>query len=409
MKGRALLRHSAVSWIQQCRNEGHAFCQCLQRAAALAWEGRYYSARTLEEWYYAYRAAGFEALAEQPRSDSGTSRALEPQIAERIAQLRKTSPQLPVTAILERLRAEGIIGAGSGCSRSTVYRFLQRAGLDRHRLRALANEVGGPTKAWESQTPNALWMADVMDGPTLKASQSKGAGRTWLIATLDDHSRLVPHAQFYNDQKIVALLDCLRQAFMRRGLPEALYTDQGKIFVGHQLKVLCANLDIRLLHARPYAAWSRGKIERFFRTLQEAFLPELSFAPASDLQSLNQRLWLWLENTYHQRVHAALCGKTPFQRFQSVQIRSLPPNWQQLFYERLVRRVRLDATISLEGEFWEVPVHLRGRQVQLRRDPFNPAQMEVWYQNQLCGLAKRCDKQLNHYLWTKSDDTERNR
>jgi hypothetical protein len=61
-------------------------------------------------------------------------------------------------------------------------------GLDRHRLRALANEMGGPTKAWESQTPNALWMADVMDRPTLKASQSKGAGRTWLIATLDDHS-----------------------------------------------------------------------------------------------------------------------------------------------------------------------------------------------------------------------------
>jgi transposase InsO family protein len=259
LQGRALLRHSAVSWIQQCRNEGHSCGECLHRAAALAWDGRYYSVRTLEEWYYAYRSAGFEALASQPRSDSGKSRALEPQLAQRIAELRKTQPQLTVTAILERLGLEGILGAGSSsCSRSTVYRFLQREGLDRQRLRALANEVGGPTKAWESEAPNALWMADVMDGPALKANPSKGgACRTWLVATLDDHSRLVPRAQFYTDQKIVALLDCLRQAFSRRGLPQALYTDQGKIFVAHQLKMLCANLDIRLLHARPYAAWSK--------------------------------------------------------------------------------------------------------------------------------------------------------
>lgn len=411
LQGRALLRHSAVSWIQQCRNEGHSCGECLHRAAALAWDGRYYSARTLEEWYYAYRSAGFEALAGQPRSDSGKSRALDPQLAQRIAELRKTQPQLTVTAILERLRLEGILGAGnsSSCSRSTVYRFLQREGLDRQRLRALANEVGGPTKAWESEAPNALWMADVMDGPALKANQSKGASRTWLIATLDDHSRLVPHAQFYTDQKIVALLDCLRQAFNRRGLPQALYTDQGKIFVSHQLKMLCANLDIRLLHARPYAAWSKGKIERFFRSLQEGFLAALSFEPAIDLESLNRRLWVWLENTYHQRVHAALEGKTPFQRFQSVQMRSLPQDWQKLFYEQLVRRVRLDATVSLDGDFWEVPVHLRGRQVELRRDPFNPDQIEVWYHNQFCGVAKRCDRQLNYYLWRRSDDTEPNR
>jgi hypothetical protein len=99
VQSRALLRHSAVSWIEQCRNEGHSCGECLHRAAALAWDGRYYSARTLEEWYYAYRSAGFEALAGQPRSDSGKSRALQPQLAQRIAELRKTQPQLTVSAI----------------------------------------------------------------------------------------------------------------------------------------------------------------------------------------------------------------------------------------------------------------------------------------------------------------------
>lgn len=395
---RALLRHSAVSWIEQCRNEGHSFCECIKRASELDWEGRFFSSRTLEDWYYAHRRGGFSRLEVRRRSDAGTLRALEPQVAQAILELRKSQPRLTVTAILERLRTQGIIEAGSSCSRSTVYRFLQKEGLDRHRLRAIANEVGGPAKAWESEAPNTLWMADVMDGPSLKSDAKGGAQRNWLIATLDDHSRLIPHAQFYPQQKIRELLDCLRQGFERRGLPEALYTDQGKIFTGSQLKLVCANLGIRLLHARPYAAWSKGKIERFFRTLQESFFPELSFEPATDLEQLNNRLWNWIENVYHRRAHAALQGESPLQRFSSVRLRALPENWQALFYERISRRVRLDATVSLEGQLWEVPVHLRGRAIELRRDPFEQTRIEVWCQSSLCGRATRCDKLLNNHF-----------
>jgi putative transposase len=396
---RALVRHSAIIWIEQCRNSGSCFGECVKRAAELAWGGRFFAARTLEDWYYAHRQGGFSRLQSRPRSDSGTLRALEPQVAQAILELRKNQPALTVTAILERLRAQGVIEPGmSGCSRSTVYRFLQKEGLDRQRLQALANEVGGPTKAWESRVPNELWMADCMDGPSLKTHGSVGAQRSYLIATLDDHSRLIPHAQFYPGAKITHLLDCLRQAFARRGLPDGLYTDQGKIFTGSQLKLVCANLGIRLLHARPYAAWSKGKIERFFRTLQEAFLPQLAFEPASSLQELNNRLWHWIERVYHHRTHAALEGKTPLERFAGVQLRSLPENWQALFYERIARRVRLDATVSIEGQLWEVPVHLRGRAIELRRDPFDRARTEVWCQGQFCGMATPCDKQLNNHF-----------
>jgi transposase InsO family protein len=392
---RALTRHAAVSWIQQCRQEGHPFGSCLRRAACLEWQGRCYSARTLEEWYYAHQAHGFAGLEGRPRSDCGRRRALAPELAQAIVDLRKSHPGLTVTALLARLRAQGVLEAGGGCSRSTVYRFLHQQGLDRQRLRALSNEVGGPTKAWETAAPNALWMADVMDGPTLKAEGKGPAQRTWLVATLDDHSRLCPHAQFYPHQKLPALLDCLRQSFSRRGLPEALYTDQGKIFTGSQLKLVCANLGIRLVHAKPYAAWSKGKSERFFRTLQEGFLSELKFEPAHELDQLNGRLWDWLENRYHPRAHSALEGQSPRQRFAAARLRPLPENWRALFCQRISRRVRLDATVSLESQLWEVPVHLRGRQVELRRDPFEPTRIEVWCQGSLCGLATRCDKTLN--------------
>jgi hypothetical protein len=49
-------------------------------------------------------------------------------------------------AILERLRSQGIIEAASGCSRSTVYRFLNKEGLDRHRLRAVATKWADRTR-----------------------------------------------------------------------------------------------------------------------------------------------------------------------------------------------------------------------------------------------------------------------
>jgi putative transposase len=230
---RALVRHSAISWIEQCRNSGSCFGECLKRAAELAWGGRFFSPRTLEEWYYAYRQGGFSRLQTPVRSDRGKLRAMDPKLAQAILELRKNQPSLTVTAILERLRSQGMVEPGTtGCSRATVYRLLQKEGLDRHRLQALANELGGPTKAWESRLPNDLWMADCMEGPCLKLHNKAAAQRSYLIATLDDHSRLSPHAQFYPAAKIIQLLDCLRQAFGRRGLPDSLYTDQVKSLPG---------------------------------------------------------------------------------------------------------------------------------------------------------------------------------
>jgi hypothetical protein len=91
-----------------------------------------------------------------------------------------------------------------------------------------------------------------------------------------------------------------------------------------------------------------------------------------------------------------------------VRLRPLSENWQALFYERIKRRVRLDATVSLEAQLWEVPVHLRGREIELRRDPFEPSRIEVWYLGRLCGRATRCDKLLNNHF-SSSNYEGRNR
>ena len=158
-------------------------------------------------------------------------------------------------------------------------------------------------------------------------------------------------------------------------------------------------MGVRLLHAKPYAAWSKGKIERFFSTVQSDFEQRLVFAPAQSLTDLNQRFWHWLETEYHQREHGSLEGQSPAVRFQerSAHLRVLPADLDvaALFLNRVRRRVRRDATISLEGQIWEVPVALRGREIEVHYDPFAFRRVDLYWEGQKVGQAHRCDKQLN--------------
>ena len=88
---------------------------------------------------------------------------------------------------------------------------------------------------------------------------------------------------------------------------------------------------------------------------------------------------------------------------RAVGLRTADPHtdWQRLFLHRAQRRVRLDATFSLEGRFWEVPAHLRGRLIEVRFDPFAWQRVEIWIQDRYLGLAKPCDKQLNSKTYSK--------
>jgi putative transposase len=233
-------RHRQTGWIEQSLSQGNTLGCALALASELDWGERRYSS----------------ALERRSRRDKGVYRAISPQASEVIVKLRLQQPRLAMSTLVRQLEQSGVLQPGT-FSLSSVYRLLVREGLDRPQLIA---EGSGPTKAFETELAHALWMADVMDGPTLRVGDR--VVRTFLFALLDDCSRLIPHAQYYDNERLPSLLDCLKEAFGRRGLPEKLYTDQGKIFTCSHLRVVCANLKIKLIHARPYAAWSRGKSER---------------------------------------------------------------------------------------------------------------------------------------------------
>ena len=194
-------------------------------------------------------------------------------------------------------------------------------------------------------------------------------------------------------------MDLFKHALRSRGIPEKLYTDNGALFRSEHLRSVCANFGIRLIHAKPYHAWSKGKIERFFRTVQSDFEQSLVFEPVKDLAELNMRFWQWLERDYHQRIHRALDGKSPHERFlaRSEGLRSIPVgiDVDGLFLKRTTRRVRRDATISLDGRMFEVPVSLRGRKVEVRFDPFTYERMELYVEEKKVGDATPLDKEVN--------------
>lgn len=402
---RALARFAAVQAVLQARQRGLSVSRALREAAQQPWDGRYFSAETLENWLYRFEHGHFAALHDQPRSDQGQKRALDPAVTEALLTLRRAHPEMTLHALTQELLRQGVLQPGT-FSNSTLHRRLTEAGLDRRSLRAGAALIGGPTKAFEFPLPNLLWMADCMYGPVLKLPNAP-ALRTYLFALLDDHSRLCVHGQFYKAERLECFLDALRRAVAARGLPAKLYTDNGAAFRSQHLQIVCANLRIKLLHAKPYAGWSKGKIERFFLTTQTQFLPQLTFQPVHSLDELNSQFWRWLETHYHLRPHSALQNETPAQRFAKAgaHLRTLAPDadLERLFLMRRPRRVRMDATISLGGALWEVPPHLRAQIVTVLFDPVHWTRVEIWFRDQFVAQARRCNKNLNAQTRSTND------
>ena len=403
----ALARFAAISWMETAQKGGLSLAAAVQSASQQSWNGRSFAASTLERFFYRYRAGGFGALHHKSRSDAGQIKALSASVQERLSQLRGAYPQINITSLVAQLREEKLLQEGT-YSLASIYRYLQRVGLDRRTLKAAGpGGISGPTKAFEVAWSNGLWMTDCMHGPTLRDAQSGKAVSTRLFAILDDCSRLCVAAQYYGKETVECFLDVLRQALSRRGVPEKLYTDQGKVFTCHHVQLVCANLGIKLLHAKPYAAWSKGKIEKFFRRLQESFQAQLLIRPVGSLDQLNERLGRWLELEYNQVHHEAL-GTSPAARFtqKSAAVRSAPPGeeLEGLFLYRTTRRVRRDATISLDGQWWEVSPSLRGQQIELRYNPFGQKQgIAVWRQDRYVQMARRLDKQLNSQHFNRSN------
>jgi transposase InsO family protein len=352
------------------------------------------SVDTLLEWAKRYRHGGLEALAPKARQDRGKPRAITPQLATLIERLKRENPHRTGTTLLRELA----LSSGKNqapLSSSTLYRFLKQRGLSEREL--LAPQA---RKKFEASLANQIWQADMLFGPWV---ERPGGGRmqVFLHATLDDASRLIPHAQFYSSQGLDACLDCLRQAMAARGVPTRLYIDNAKMYRSPQLARIAASLGTLIIHSRPYQPEGRGKIERCFRTVREQFLANLDPKRLLSLDALNERLHAWVESIYHRTEHSTL-GTTPLLRWQKdiEHVRQLPPgaDLRRLFFHRLDRLVRRDSTFLLRNRLYEAPAHLAGRTVEVHFDPGDGGAVEVWFEGKLQAGARPLDAVVNGQL-----------
>ena len=150
-------------------------------------------------------------------------------------------------------------------------------------------------RKFEVQMSNDLWQSDCMHGP--EVFHEGKSRKTYLFAFLDDHSRLIPHGQFYLAENLENYLDCFWTALRKRGVPRKLYVDNGPSFRSHRLQIGCASLQIGLSYARPYRPQGKGKIERFFRTVRGQFLVDLP--RELSLEEFNSTFCDYIDNTYH--------------------------------------------------------------------------------------------------------------
>ena len=352
------------------------------------------SVDTLLDWALRYRRGGFPALAPKQRCDRGQPRVVPPQLAELIERLKRENPHRTGTTLLRELAL--VSGTDSAAiSAATLYRFLKQHALTTRQLLAAPAH-----KKFEAERSNQIWQSDMLFGPYVQRSDG-GRMQVFLYAVLDDASRLIPHAQFYANQGLDAFLDCLRQAVAARGLPIRLYVDNGKVFRSLQLARIAASLGILITHSAPYQPEGRGKVERWFRSLREQFLANLDLQRSLSLEEVNQRLWVWIEQVYHRSEHGGL-GTTPLLRWQRdiEHVRQLPPSTdlRRLFFYRLQRLVRRDSTFKLRGQFYEAPPQLEGETIEVRFDPLDLSQVEIYFRGEAQEVARPVDPVVNAQL-----------
>ena len=353
---------------------------------------------TIRSWLKKYRQNGFDALMPKERADKGRARKMPVEVADVLLALKEDKPELTVPLVIKKARSSGLVADDIRLPESTVYKLFARHGLNKKKL---TDSTGKDLRRFSFQDAGELWMSDVMHGPAVKNEHGRNR-KTYLIALIDDATRVMPFAAFAISENTTAFMEVFEQSIMRRGIPQRLFVDNGSAFRSQHLSLVCAKLGITLIHARPYHAAAKGKIERWFRTVRMQLLPMLTDEDKQSLTAINRALWRYVEMEYHRSPHRSL-GETPLDRWAGVgqKVRYPEPgvDLDDLFLFETKRKVQKDQTISLNGMAYEVDASLVGETVTLRYNPANQGKIiKVCHNNRFVREARLVDVYANCFV-----------
>jgi len=339
--------------------------------------------KTFKHWLYLYRQFGFDGLKPKTRKDASVSRKITEPLAQVISQKIEEYPYISVSSLFRLLLNQNVISPGRICE-ATLRNYIINHNL------LPENPPPIPRKKFEKPNINDLWIADFLHGPHILINGKKC--KMFLSAIIDDHSRLIVGANWSLCENSSALQVILKNAFLTYGLPKLFYCDNGSVFSSQHLQLVCARLGVALVHSKPYDSPSRGKIERFFRTVRQDFLPLCSLNTPYSQDQFNQLFSNWLDQ-YHHRFHHGI-GQAPLDRFlgcmKNIQIRRISPDeLEQFFYQIVYRLVKNDSTVSVNSILFEAPHKYIGSKIEIRY-PFDQPCSLYLYENDkpVCKLNK---------------------
>jgi len=347
-----------------------------------------YSVSTFKSWLRQFRKCGFDALKPKARSDMGRPRRLDVDTRKAIEIKCKAYPFWNVQVLYEDLLQHNLLGQPP-VHYNTLLRLVKTEGwLDVKGRRDVR-------KAYEHDNVNDLWVCDFMHGPQVRVG--KRTVKAILCAVIDDHSRMLVGHRFNASETISALTLVLKEAFLGYGIPKRLYVDNGPSFSADLLTRSCALAGISLIHSKPYDSPSRGKIERFFRTVRERFL--CGIGQGITIEELNEAFWLWLQDDYHHKHHTGI-GQHPVDRYSTsvdrVPIHRLSKaELDEIFLVRHERVVNNDATISFKGSIYEVPAAYIRHKIEIRHPVDQPDELYLYDNGVRVGRIKLLDKKEN--------------
>jgi len=329
--------------------------------------------KTLQSWYYAARQGGHKKLAPKSR-ERGFAVRLTPAQRTLLIQIRRENPSAPADLILDTAVVNGVVEKDQ-VSVSTLRRLFAAAGTTRT---AATHRNRRERRRWDSGRVGAVWHADVCH-VWVRSPETGLPEKIYVHGMLDDHSRYVLALEGRHHETEIDWLAVLCSALLRYPAPEVLYLDNGACYRGDTLKLACARLGIKLVHAEPFDPQARGKMERFWRTFRGRCADHLHGRYA--LQDVNVGLLAYLDADYHHAPHSGLMGQAPARRFAAGLPPASPLTAKQLadaLEVTVTRKITNALTFSLDTKQFEVRGrHLAGETATIVVDPFTDAPLRV--------------------------------
>ena len=337
---------------------------------------------TLERWYYAAKSASdpVAALKNRLRDDVGRFPSLTPRVIDVLVAQYREHPGWTMQLHVDNLR---VALAGSDIpvpSYPTLRRYLIAQGMFRQARPKRATDGALlardrlerlEVRSFEVDHVSALWHLDFHHAARKVLGRAGHWVKPLLLGVIDDRSRLVCHLQWYLDETAESLIHGLSQAFMKRGLPRALMTDNGSAMLADETVTGLAALGIVHQTTLPYSPYQNAKQESFWGRVEGRLMAMLEGEAAITLDLLNQATQAWVEQEYHRTLHSEI-GTTPLARYLAgPNVRRDCPTAATLaaaFRIEVGRRQRRsDGTVSLAGARFEIPAAYRHLvQVHLR-------------------------------------------